>query len=118
MASKEFICIVCPRGCRLTVDDNLAVSGNLCPRGAVYGRQEATNPVRVLTTSVRVINGVLPLCPVKTSQAVPKSQLLAIMSSINDLEASAPIHIGQVLAHNIGETGADLVATRNIERLL
>ncbi len=118
MASKEFICIICPRGCHLTVDDNLAVSGNYCPRGAVYGKQEATNPVRVLTTSVRVLNGAFPLCPVKTSQAVPKSQLLAIMSSINGLEVAAPIHIGQVLAHNIAGTGADLVATRNIERLL
>ena len=32
---KELICIVCPRGCRLTVDENndYAVTGNSCKRG-------------------------------------------------------------------------------------
>ena len=26
---KELICIMCPKGCRLTVDDDLNVTGNL-----------------------------------------------------------------------------------------
>ena len=34
---KEMICICCPMGCRLTVDDsdlsNVKVSGNTCQRG-------------------------------------------------------------------------------------
>ena len=38
----ELICIVCPRGCHLQVDEanGYAVTGNSCPRGAEYGRQE------------------------------------------------------------------------------
>ncbi|MBE6426383.1 MAG: molybdopterin oxidoreductase, partial [Planctomycetaceae bacterium] len=27
---KELICIVCPRGCHLTVDENMNVTGNFC----------------------------------------------------------------------------------------
>ena len=36
---KELICIVCPRGCHLSVDidNDYKVTGNLCPRGAEYG---------------------------------------------------------------------------------
>ena len=39
---KEIICIVCPRGCQLTVDEanGYAVTGNGCPRGAAYGKSE------------------------------------------------------------------------------
>ena len=35
---KELICIVCPRGCHLTVDTELEkVTGNTCKRGEIYG---------------------------------------------------------------------------------
>ena len=52
---KEMICIVCPKGCILKVDESAEapvthadVSGNKCKRGAVYAVDECTNPVRVL----------------------------------------------------------------------
>ena len=51
---KEFICIVCPKGCRLTVDDNGNVSGNTCIRGEKYGKQEAIDPKRTLTSTVKI----------------------------------------------------------------
>ena len=53
---KELICIVCPRGCHLKVDEanDYAVTGNSCPRGAEYGRNECTHPTRVLTTTVKI----------------------------------------------------------------
>ena len=52
---KELVCIVCPRGCRLKVDEenDFAVTGNTCPRGAEYGRNEIMAPTRVLTSTVR-----------------------------------------------------------------
>ena len=49
---KEFTCIICPRGCRLSVDDNMNVTGNFCPRGKQYAVSELTNPVRTITSSV------------------------------------------------------------------
>ncbi len=54
---KELICIVCPRGCHLTVDENngYAVTGNSCKRGEIYGKAEVTNPVRVVTSTVAVV---------------------------------------------------------------
>ena len=33
---KEFVCIECPKGCRLTIDENLNVTGNTCIRGKNY----------------------------------------------------------------------------------
>ena len=39
----ELICITCPKGCHLRVDEEkgFAVTGNSCPRGAEYGRNES-----------------------------------------------------------------------------
>ena len=37
---KELICITCPKGCHLKVDEEhgYTVTGNSCPRGEEYGR--------------------------------------------------------------------------------
>lgn len=130
MAEKKMVCIVCPSGCRLTVkmEDGkaLSVSGNKCSRGREYGVSEAENPVRTLTTTVKAVAGkrqtlpVYALLPVKTSKPIPKALLFDAMKLCRTLRVPLPVHIGDVLIHNILGTGADLVATgsiniRNIE---
>lgn len=113
---KELVCIVCPRGCRLTVDEEngYTVTGNSCPRGAEYGRTELQNPTRVLTTTVRVTGGVHRRLPVKTSRAIPKGMLMAAMQEAARVSVAAPVEAGQVVFPNILGTGADLIATRNL----
>jgi CxxC motif-containing protein len=48
---KEFICIECPKGCHLKIDDELNVTGNTCPRGKKYAINEVTCPKRVITST-------------------------------------------------------------------
>ena len=48
---KELTCIVCPRGCRLKVDDQMNVAGNSCPRGKIYAINELTTVYRKDTSS-------------------------------------------------------------------
>ena len=71
---KELICIVCPKGCRLRVDENdgYKVTGNTCPRGEEYGKMELTNPTRTITSTVAVRGAAHPRCPVKTTKPIPK----------------------------------------------
>ena len=62
MTKRELTCIVCPRGCSLVVelDDNgavMSVSGNICKRGNAYANDECTNPMRVVTSTVRCEDG-------------------------------------------------------------
>ena len=58
----ELICIVCPKGCHLKVDEEngYRVTGNSCKRGEEYGKKELTNPTRVITSTVRVTGGLQP----------------------------------------------------------
>lgn len=113
---KELVCIVCPKGCRLHVDDenNYTVTGNGCQRGAVYGHNEIKNPTRVLTSTVKILNASYRRCPVKTNVAVPKGKLMEIMSLLNAVELTAPVSIGQVVLHHPAGTDADVVVTKNL----
>lgn len=117
MEEKDFVCIVCPRGCHLHIDKELNVTGNNCPRGIAYARQEATNPTRIVTSTVRIDGAELPLCPVKTSGPIPKGKIFDIMSSINVIRIKAPVHIGDVVISNVANTGIDIVACRDMEKV-
>ena len=59
---------MCPMGCEMTVTlENgkfVSVTGNSCPRGARYAETEVTDPRRMLTTTVQIKGGLLPLLPV------------------------------------------------------
>ena len=116
---KELICIVCPKGCHLKVDEEngWAVSGNSCPKGAEYGRTELQNPTRVLTTTVCVEGGLYPRIPVKTSPAIPKGLLMDAMAEVAKVRLTAPVRRGQVILPDLLGTGADLVASRDMDAL-
>ena len=72
----ELICITCPKGCHLRVDEEkgFAVTGNSCPRGAEYGRNELQHPVRTVTSTVRIQGADLPRLPVKTDRPLAKEK--------------------------------------------
>lgn len=115
---KELICICCPKGCHLKVDaEAKKVSGNGCIRGIEYGINEVTNPVRVITSTVKVENGELPVVPVKTNNPIPKNLNFKCMEEINKVTLSAPVKIGDVVIKNVLGIGVDIVTTRNIRSI-
>ena len=113
---KELICITCPKGCHLKVDEEngYAVTGNSCPRGEAYGKAELIHPTRVVTSTVRCTGGSRHRCPVKTSGPVPKDKIFDVVAALDGVDLAAPIHIGQVVIPNVCGTGVDIVATKNI----
>ena len=112
---KELTCIVCPRGCRLKVDDEMNVYGNACPRGEKYAIQELTNPTRVVTSSIRVTNRPYTLVSVKTDKPIPKDKMFEVMEEINKLTVEAPTHIGQIIKEGILDLDSNIVITKNID---
>jgi CxxC motif-containing protein len=114
---QEMICIGCPMGCFLTVDyDKIKireVSGNRCKVGVEYAEKEIFNPERILTTSVKVKHGNLPLVSVRTDKPIPKSRILEAMNLLAKVEVEAPIKINGLIIRNIFP-GVNIVATKNI----
>ena len=113
---KEFICIVCPRGCRVVVDDNMNISGNQCKRGEVYVRNEMTNPTRILTSTVKTIFEDIPRASVKTSAPIPKGLLMEAMKEINKVIIDKEMNIGDIVIENILDTNVNIVLTKEIRR--
>ena len=118
---KELICINCPMGCHLTVDDsdlnNIKVTGNTCKRGETYGINEILHPKRMVTSSVYVINGKENVLSVKTKEAIPKELIFECLKVLKQTKIEAPINIGDVIIKNVLNTGVDVVATRDVERI-
>ena len=112
---KEFTCIICPRGCRLKVDEDMNVTGNTCPRGKDYAISELTNPVRTITSSVRVSNREDLLVSVKTSGPIPKGKIFDLMKEIDKLSVKAPTRIGEVVKKDILGLGVDILITKDID---
>ena len=113
---KELICIVCPRGCHLKVDDEngFTVTGNSCERGEKYGREELVAPKRVITSTVCLDSKNHCRLPVKTNSAIPKALVFDAVKLLNDVKIKAPVHLGDVILSNILGTGIDFVATKTI----
>ena len=113
----ELICIVCPKGCHLHVDEEngFTVTGNSCPRGAEYGKTELSNPTRVLTSIIRVQGGTIACCSIKTNGGIPKARILEAMDTLKPVVMKAPVHIGDVIVKNVCGTGVDWIATKNVD---
>ena len=119
MKKKELICIGCPMGCPIVVEMEdgkvLSVTGNTCPRGESYARKEVTNPTRIVTTTVRVDGGKVPMIKVKTERDIPKDKIFECIAALRGVTMKAPVHIGDIILENVADTGVNIVAAGNVE---
>ena len=111
----ELTCIVCPIGCRLTVnrtaDGEIEVSGNRCKRGVAYAREEFLDPRRIVTGTCAISGAVSARLPVKSSNGVPIDDLAPFLKAMYEIRLSAPVKRGALIASDLGGTGIDLIAT-------
>jgi CxxC motif-containing protein len=118
--NRKMTCITCPTGCQLEVsrgsDGQLKIAGFQCQRGEEYARNEVLDPRRVLTTTVKIKGGILPLLPVRTATAIPKELLADAMNLLAAIKAQAPIQTGDIVLANLLDTGIDVIASRDMER--
>ena len=107
-------------GCSLKVEMDgenvICVSGNTCRRGEIYARKEVTNPTRIVTSTVKVVNGTSGTVSVKTKEDIPKEKIFVCVQALRGIEVQAPVHMGDVILENVAGTGVDIVATRNVEK--
>lgn len=119
MEEKVLTCIGCPLGCQIKVEmENghvFSVSGNTCKRGEDYARKEVISPARMVTSTVRVINGKMEMVSVKTKSDIPKEKVFECVRALKTVAVTAPVSIGDVVLKDVAGTGVDIVATRNVE---
>jgi CxxC motif-containing protein len=138
---RELTCIVCPIGCSLTVDEGqagpeglpeLTVSGNRCPRGPEYAREEIRAPKRVVTATCgidttgeadsgkgedacRCVYSPRRI-PVRTAVPCPKEKISALLADIYTVKVKLPVAAGDVIIADWQGSGINIVAARTIRR--
>lgn len=116
---KVIRCIVCPTGCQIQAiskGSDIEFEGYTCQRGLEYAQQEYFEPKRILTTTIRVENGFLPLIPVRTDKPILKEKLNEALNEIAKTQVKAPIEMGQILIENILGLGSNVIASRNLTK--
>jgi len=114
----KLICTVCNKDCLLLVSDDLSVTGNLCPEGAVYAMQEIKNPVRTVTSTVKILGALHVRCPVKSLCPIDKSLMFDAIKRLDRVELIAPVESGEVVISDICGTGVAFVTTRSMSRFV
>ena len=126
--NRMLTCILCPNGCELQVAYEavteadgagesvklLSVTGNKCPRGMEYAKQEIINPMRNIASSVTLVGGMMPLVSVRLTGPIPKAKIMDVMEVIRSVSVQAPVKIGDVIVENVLGLGVDVIATRNV----
>lgn len=129
---REFTCIVCPIGCRLSVSgegSSLVVSGNRCARGKTYALAEISAPLRVVTALVRLKEPMREcaageggrwaawaprMASVRTTAGFPRERIGELLEVLRSMRLDLPVELGQVVLADALGTGVDVVATRSI----
>ena len=122
MTTANYLCIGCPIGCHLEVDEAddghvVEVRGFACKRGNDYAQQEHTAPQRMVTTTVRLEGALHPRLPVRTNQPVSKTMVTAVCEALRAVRVVAPVQRGMVILPNVLNTGVDVIASRTIAAL-
>ena len=116
---RHFVCVICPIGCEVDVvhdgGDIISMEGNKCKKSEEFVRQELIEPMRILTTTVRIEGARWPVIPVRTDRPVPKRLFPHIMKKLSRIDLQAPVSVLHVVVSNAAGTGANIIATRTLE---
>ncbi len=93
---KEVICICCPAGCHLQVDpeNDYKVTGNGCPNGAAYGKEELTHPTRIITSTVRAEGWLHSALPGQDCAGRAQGKMAEVVAALDSVRLHAPIAPG------------------------
>ncbi|MEG0978723.1 MAG: DUF1667 domain-containing protein [Oscillospiraceae bacterium] len=113
--TKEMTCIVCPNGCLMRVEqdgDKIEVFDATCKRGVEFAKNELTNPMRSITTTVATKFEDFPLLSVKTEGELPKGKIFEAMQKVNEVTVKKRLKVGDVVISDL--FGTNLVATSDM----
>ena len=115
---KELVCIICPTGCPLKIEDKsdgYVISGALCKRGEKYALQEMTNPMRSLQSTVKSTVPGFRRVAVKTSAPVPLKEIFEYMEEINSVVLKEKRHCGDIISFGLNDSDVNLIITERMD---
>jgi CxxC motif-containing protein len=132
---RSLTCIVCPIGCALSIEEGekgadglsaLTITGNRCPRGAAYAKEEIRAPKRVVTATCAIVEETGSITahrgmyaprrvPVKTVAPCPKEKINALLADIYKTKVKLPVKAGDMVIADWQGSGINVVAVRQLD---
>lgn len=115
--TRELTCICCPKGCTLHVSgegEDLQVTGNACPRGESYAREEVAQPLRIVTAVVATDSEDVPFVPVRTDRPLPREQVFPLLRALYAMRLSTPLAAGSRILENFKDSGVHVITSRAV----
>lgn len=119
MEVKEYTCIVCPLSCQITLKatngEIVDVTGNTCKRGENFARNEYINPIRTLTTVVKLEDSDYDCLPVISDGGIPKDKLSECLEELKNVTIVAPIKMGDIVVENLLNTDVNIISAKSVK---
>jgi CxxC motif-containing protein len=118
---RKMRCIICPEGCSLIVEydkntgGSMVIEGHKCKRGIKFAEDEIKNPLRTLTTTVRISSKKAARLAVRSNIPVGRDKMLQIIKIVRQIEIKAPVNMGDIIIHDVLGTGADIISCSSIK---
>lgn len=122
ISKTKIRCITCPVGCSMEAITGklngsvFEVKGNECAKGIKFAKEEITNPVRILTTTVKIDSAKFCRLAVRSLEPVPKKLVIDIITELRKMEICPPVKMGQVIAENLSGSKAKIIASATISQ--
>ena len=94
----------------------LSIEGNRCAKGEEFVLQELREPMRILTTTVRIDGAKWAMLPVRTDRPIPRRLFFQVIDQLAGVELQAPVKMSDVVIRDVAQTGANVIASRNMKR--
>jgi CxxC motif-containing protein len=119
LETTHYLCIGCPLGCRLEVDEDsvgdiVEIRGFSCRKGKTFAEREHTDPRRMVTTTVGVEGGLWARLPVHATDELPKDQMWDVIDILRSVSVAAPVAMGDIIVPSILGSEIDVVASRDM----
>jgi CxxC motif-containing protein len=91
---------------------DVTVTGNRCPKGEAYGREEILSPRRTVTAVVPTDSEDFPCAPVRTEGTIPRGLTRELLQRLYASTAYLPVRAGDVFIQDFN--GARIIFTRTL----
>ena len=121
MKVLEMTCIGCPKGCDVTLtaegEEIISITGNTCPKGIEFAKNEFLHPVRTFTGSMDAEGSIEGAKTVscRTEKDIAKKDMLLVAKEVKKHVVKLPVMVGDVLIENVCGTGVNIIATKNVQ---
>lgn len=113
---NSLVCILCPNSCIINYhkqEERYIVTGGMCTKGKDYVLDEMLNPMRILTSTVKINNSSRELASVRTTSGIPKENLLQAMEIIKNIKLEKSVSQGEIILKDFIIEGVNLIASSN-----